>query len=418
MKPPRSALRLPRYVERKPLKAGGWGYFFHVPSWAKKAGCPVRSAPLGADYDAAVGCAERMLLPAFDEWRSGGVAADSSPTVATVGTLDWMFAEYRADRRYTKLDPKSKRNHEVGFKLVGGYILRDGKRLGEKRLTAIDTALTDDLYERLLILKTTDKDGNVVERERRTTVNHAMKSCRRAWNIAARRNPGKLPLVNPFARMGLRSSDRETPTATYDDLIAFRTKAVEMGLSSLATAALIGWEWLQREIDIFATFDVSHYRPKEHPNMVRVIDEKTNAESWIPLFDDGSVPLYPELVAELDAIKRDRIGGLTLCRDWGNRGPWPTWPKPDQPDFTHLSRKVKEVIRAAGLRDELSFTSFRHGGFTEGGDAELTDREMLAQGRHTTVKVLPKYTKRTTRQVMNGAKKRRASRTKGGHLSE
>jgi hypothetical protein len=61
---------------------------------------------------------------------------------------------------------------------------------------------------------------------------------------------------------------------------------------------------------------------------------------------------------------------------------------------------VKEVIRAAGLRDELSFTSFRHGGFTEGGDAELTDREMLAQGRHTTVKVLPKYTKRTTRQIM------------------
>jgi hypothetical protein len=70
----------------------------------------------------------------------------------------------------------------------------------------------------------------------------------------------------------------------------------------------------------------------------------------------------------------------------GERGPWPTWPKPDQPDITHLSRKVKEVIRAAELRDELSFTSFRHGGFTEGGDAELTDREMLAQGRHTTVK--------------------------------
>ena len=59
-----------------------------------------------------------------------------------------MFGEYRADRRYTKLDPKSKRNHENGFKLVGGYILKDGKRLGEKRLTAIDTALTDDLYEK------------------------------------------------------------------------------------------------------------------------------------------------------------------------------------------------------------------------------------------------------------------------------
>jgi hypothetical protein len=83
-----------------------------------------------------------------------------------------------------------------------------------------------------------------------------------------------------------------------------------------------------------------------------------------------------------------------------------------------VSRKVKEVIRAAGRRDELSFRSFRHGGFTEGGDAELTDREMLAQGRHTTVEVLPKYTKRTTRQIVNGAEKRRAARTKDGHLSE
>jgi hypothetical protein len=43
---------------------------------------------------------------------------------------------------------------------------------------------------------------------------------------------------------------------------------------------------------------------------------------------------------------------------------------------------------------------------------------MLAQGGHTTMKVLLEFTKRTTRQIINGAKKRRAARTKGGHLSE
>ena len=74
---------------------------------------------------------------------------------------------------------------------------------------------------------------------------------------------GTIPLINPFGKRGLESSDRETPTATYDEMITFRTKAKELGLSSLATAALIGWEWLQRETDIFATFDVTHYRPKE-----------------------------------------------------------------------------------------------------------------------------------------------------------
>jgi hypothetical protein len=134
----------------------------------------------------------------------------------------------------------------------------------------------------------------------------------------------------------------------------------------------------------------------------------------VPLFDDDGTALYPEL----DTIKRDRIGGLMLCRDWGNRGPWPTWPQPNEPDFTHMSRKVKDVIRAAGLRDELSFASFRHGGFTETGDAEPTDREIMAQGRKATIKTLPKYVKRTTKQVATGIKKQRAVRTKAGHLSE
>ena len=415
-KPPRTALPLPRYVERRWTKAG-WTYHFHVPTWAKRAGCPMHTEALGSDLDAAIKRAETILLPAFDAWRSGDakIASGTAPAIAAVGTLDWVFAEYRADRRYTKLDPKSKRNHENGYKLVGNYILKDKTRLGSRRASLIDTSVTDALYEALLVVK--DENCNVIG-ERRTTVNHAMKSCRRAWNICARRNPGKLPLVNPFAQMGLRSSDRETPTATFEELQAFRTKAKELGLPSLATGALIGWEWLQREVDIFATFDVAHYRPKERPDMVRVVHEKTKEESWIPLFTDNGAPVYPELMAELDAIRRDRIGGLMLRRDWGERGPWPTWPKPDQPDFTHLSRKVKEVIRAAELRDELSFTSFRHGGFTETGDAELTDREIMAQGRHKSVKVLPKYVKRTARQVTTGGLKRRALRTKDEDLSK
>jgi hypothetical protein len=394
---------LPRYVERRWRKSG-WNYHFHIPTWAKRAGCPMHTEALGFDLNAAIQRAETVLLPAFDAWRSGDMKTATVPAAAALGTLDWVFAEYRADRRYTKLDPKSRRNHENGFKLVGGYKLKDNTLLGDRRVDLINTSVTDALYEALLPLK--DDAGNVIG-ERRTTVNHAMKSCRRAWNICARRNPGKLPLINPFAQMGLRSSERETPTATFAELQAFRARAKEMGLHSLATGALIAWEWLQREVDIFATFDVNHYRPKERPNMVRVVHEKTKEENWVPLFKDG-VTLYPELMAELDEIKRERIGGLMLCRDWGKRGPWP--PKPAEPDFTHLSRMVKKVIRAAGLREELSFTSFRHGGFTETGDAELTDREIMAQGRHKSVKVLPKYVKRTTDQVAIGALKRRAAR--------
>src|SRR5262249_17226161 len=153
----------------------------------------------------------------------------------------------------------------------------------------------DVLYEKLLVVTETNADGTAIERERRTTINHAMKSCRRAWNVAARRNPSKMPLVNPFAQMGLRSSERVTPQANYDDLQSFRTKTLEMGLPSIATAALIAFEWSQREIDIFASFDVLHYKPKERPHAVRVLHEKTGEENWIPLFDEAGVPLFPEL---------------------------------------------------------------------------------------------------------------------------
>jgi hypothetical protein len=151
---------------------------------------------------------------------------------------------------------------------------------------------------------------------------------------------------------------------------------------------------------------------------VRILHEKTGEENWIPLFDDSGVPLFPELMLELDAIKRDRIGGLMLRRDWGDRAPWPTWPTPDEVDLTHMARKVKKIIRAAGLRDELTFTSFRHGGHTDAADSDLTDAEIRAISRHRSARVLPRYAKRTMRQVAEAARKRRAMRTKADNLSE
>jgi hypothetical protein len=198
MKPPRSVQPLPRYVRRKPLKTGTWAYFFDLPTWARKAGCQLANEPLGTEYAVAVERAETTLLPAFDSWRTGGDSDGAVSAGGAYGTLDWVFAEYRSDRRFTKLDTRTKRNHESGFRLVGGYVLKDGRRLGEARLTAITTAVTDAVYEKLLVITETDSEGNTIARERRTSVNHAMKTCRRAWNVAARRNPGKLPLVNPF----------------------------------------------------------------------------------------------------------------------------------------------------------------------------------------------------------------------------
>jgi hypothetical protein len=66
----------------------------------------------------------------------------------------------------------------------------------------------------------------------------------------------------------------------------------------------------------------------------------------------------------------------------------------------------------------MTFTSFRHGGFTEAADSDLNDAEIRSQGRHKSAMVLPRYAKRTMKQVVAGARKRRAARTDGGQVSE
>ena len=60
MKPPRSAQPLPRYVQRKPLKSG-WAYFFNVPTWARKAGCPVKNEALGGLRSRRRACRDRAV---------------------------------------------------------------------------------------------------------------------------------------------------------------------------------------------------------------------------------------------------------------------------------------------------------------------------------------------------------------------
>ncbi|WP_229169874.1 hypothetical protein [Bradyrhizobium altum] len=188
--------------------------------------------------------------------------------------------------------------------------------------------------------------------------------------------------------MGLQSTSRETPHANFDELTAFREKAIELGYPSLATGVLIGWEWLPRKAHIFTRFMAEHYRPESRPNHVYVINYKTSRGSWEPLFDKKGKPLYPLLVAELDAMKALLpTGGLMLRRD-GSSLPWSG--KGEM--LTQVERISKKIILAAGLRPELTFTSFgRHGGTTEASASGLTETQLMKKGQWSSTKAMTHY---------------------------
>jgi len=58
--------------------------------------------------------------------------------------------------------------------------------------------------------------------------------------------------------------------------------------------------------------------------------------------------------------RKDRKAGVPL--------PWIT----AKGGLDYLRATVKEIVRAAKLRDDLSFAPFRYGGFSEAADADLT----------------------------------------------
>jgi hypothetical protein len=415
MTPPDTPFKLPRYCRQKPLKSGRCAYFFEPPSWAREQGCPVGAEALGTEYAAAVERAQKILLPAFDSWRSRGLT-DMAPPMPLPGSFDWLVCVFQAHQKWREIDHKTQRLYRQGLALFASHVLKDGSRAGSKQISDFTKGFVDAIYAKLLVVDDEDANGNLVKRERRRFANVAMIACRRAWFVGQRAHETKVPAINPFSRMGLKAcspgqAPRATPTANWEELVAFRAAAKTLGYGSVGTAALLTWEWLQREEHVFGAFEISHYRPRERPNAVRIVHPKNGEEAWWPLFDETGEPLFPELMAELDAIKETTPSGLVFRRDHKHRRshislPWIT----ERKDLRYLRRVVKKIVIAAGIRGELSFTSFRHGGFTEGADSDLTDAELRAAGRHRSARQLPPYAKRTRKQLISVSKKRREER--------
>jgi hypothetical protein len=138
----------------------------------------------------------------------------------------------------------------------------------------------------------------------------------------------------------------------------------------------------------------------------------------VPLLDVDGTPLWPEMVARLDAAAK--TGTLIVMRD----SPDPRkkihlpWTTGGRNPMRYVQGEVRRICRAAGLPDAITFTSFRHGGHTDGGDFGLTDAQMRALGGHKTTAALLRYAKETDKQWQIGARKRLEARTKKGNLSE
>ena len=412
----RSSLPLPRYTERRwSKKKLKWTYLFNVPSWAKqvepgdpRGPCLVKSEALGDDYHAAVHRVETILLPQFDSWRTSGLV-DLTPRGPAPGTFDWLVGLYRKSPQYRNLTKRMKINFEYGLNIASSLPLKSDKhgrtKFGQLSLKEITPGVADKLYAKVKFdeVPIFDKNGSlVIEKDGTTRVlqvprlrraQEVIKACRRAWKVAYRQEPNAIPISNPFEQVEVQAPKAgKTVPATWEQTLAFVKACDDAGYWSIGTAALVSFLWFQREEHIMGVPREDNkstgllwtdYRPEENPDCVIINHPKTDEIVPVPLYSEDGDPLFPELMERLDnAPKR---GTLICLRDHPDKTgvyrPWPTHA--DNAALAVFIRRVGKIRDAAGLPKEITFRSFRHGGFTATGDADLSNADVNAVAAKT-----------------------------------
>ena len=399
----RKPLGWPRYMVDRPLKSGTVGYYWVPPTWARRDGCTLAEEALGTEYGDAKKRCDELLNPQLDAWRKREEIAPPSER-AKPGTFDWMVIVYKSSPQYQKLLPKTRKDYDLALRLVSGYTLKNGRSFGSLELRSITPGAADRLFEQL------KKRSGGGERVRTATL--CVTVCKRAWNVARRSKPTLVPSFNPFHKMELEYHPTPTRAVTHAELLRFVKAADEAGESSIGTAGMIAYYWLQREEDILTRLSWSHYRPTDDPGIARIFHHKTGELVDMPLHDEDGTALWPELMGRLDATAKH--GTLIVTRDRPDRRrkvhlPW----KEDY--FRHRVAEIREV---AGIDFDVKFMGLRHGGNTESGNADLTDAQIRALSGHKTSAMTALYTKATMQQRRAGARKRLEERTKEGNLSK
>lgn len=399
--PRRKPAGWPDHMVAKRLADGATGYYWQAPPWARQSGYSIRSEALGRDYGEAKRRCDDILNPQLAAWR----LKDSTPaTKASHGTVDWMFGIYKATPRYTELPARTRKSYDAALRSVADHVMKDGRRFGAVQVRSVTPGAADKLFQKIL----RRDDGT----ERRRTAVLSMTVAKTAWNAARRDKPADIPSDNPFAGMRLPHKAKPTRPVTHDELVRFVAAADAAGRPSVGTAAMLGFYWLIRQVDILTRFSWGAYRTGTGGAFVKVWHHKTGAEVDLPLFDADGSSLWPELTKRLDAAPRH--GPLIVMRDGADKKgktilPW----KAD--NFRHV---VAAIRQAAGIDPDVKFMGLRHGGNTEGATAGLSDAQLRALSGHKTSAALLVYARETAETRVEAARKRRDARTKKGEMSE
>jgi hypothetical protein len=395
---------LPRYVIPKNLKSGAVGYYFNIPKTYLKAGCPKLNEPLGTDYVVACGVdgmggRAATLNGLFDEWdqvRRG--LPISSETAPSIGSVDWLFREYKQSKAYTeKVGKRSHKSYEWTMRAVCNTLNKRDVRIGNLPVKSITPRAADKLYDRFI---STPKGERLRRGEKLVIL------CRKAWRVVHRLYPGEFAkdVPNPWPGVIMKTRVKLTkPAVSREQVYKFARGCIELGEPECGAAAVICFEWLQRPENVIAGhIKWTGYRPGGKAT-IQIEHHKTGAVIEHPLderLDDGSmVKFYEDAEDVLSHLTRRGIPLILREVEEGKSKPY---------SFSGMQKIVQRMRKDIGLPVEFTLDACRHGGMTELEEAELTEGQGRALSAHRTKESYAGYAKRTAPRVLSATRKRHA----------
>ncbi len=398
-------IELPRHVIPKLLKSGRTAYYYNVPTRYRKHTCPVPNEALGTDF-AAMQKKAGTLNGLFDEWqqarRGEPISAAAAPKI---GSVDWLFREYKQSLAYTKkVAVRSRKDYEWAMNLICDILTKSGDRVGSRPISTITPRGADLLYQKIVV----GPNG----RRRDRTAEKVVKLCRKAWRVVHRLFPHEFDkeIANPWLGVTLETRvKRKKLAVTRDEVYDFAHGCIAEGEPEVAAVAVICFEWLQRPENVIAGhIKWTDYRSPNAPNIIRVAHHKTGTVAPHPLQEalpDGTVvKFYADAEEVLAALPRRGVPMILREVSDGVAKPFA---------FPTMQHKVQRLREKLGLSAHFTLDACRHGGMTELEEAELTDGQGRALSTHKTQQSYEGYAKRTAKRMLSATRKRHAHRLAG-----
>lgn len=230
---------------------------------------------------------------------------------------------------------------------------------------------------------TAEQVDNLFEQEqRRKSLHAAVTMCRiakRMFNVA-RRYPNQTGVVsNPFEKMGLPALPKREVIWTEDYVWDFYRKSIKLKKRGVGLLAMLCYTFAQRPVDM---------RQLKWENV------KTGVLLFKQQKTGVSVRLFmPEFINEI-LKETPKLGAYICCQDNGE--PF---------DDRLYNIWAYDIKKAAHIPMELKIADLRKTAFTEMGDNDASDQELMSYG-HLNREELSTYTLRSVAQSKKASDKR------------